>query len=171
MDRGGNWGKEKTYANHKEHTGKNSIWHGVKDCQERSSHCPNKSQPHHKVTDALLDNCLGSDHGAADLRIFPLGGGDNAQSSRVDSERVGMDGRLGHETVGHGEPQDSGNERGAAQEEEVPVKTTGFLQWKLSGLGRNAADVLEWYVNKHGVRWKDQKIAGSVSHDRSRREA
>ena len=46
-----------------------------------------------------------------------------------------MDGGLGYEAVGHGDAEYTGDEGRAAQEEEVPVETGGFLEWEVAGLG------------------------------------
>lgn len=46
-----------------------------------------------------------------------------------------MEGRLGDEAVGEGEPEDSGYARGEAEQEDIPVETGGFAERELGALG------------------------------------
>lgn len=49
---------------------------------------------------------------------------------------------LRNQAVGHWEAEDAGDKGGAAEEKEVPVEATRLLEGVLSGLGRDATDVL-----------------------------
>lgn len=58
---------------------------------------------------------------------------------------------LRNQAVGHGNPDDTGDKGRISEEEEVPVESSGLLEWKLSFLGRQATDVLynTLYINRH----------------------
>jgi hypothetical protein len=96
------------------------------------------------MADSLLDDCRGCDDWlmlylaalAFFLCMYDLHAG------FVDGQRVGVDGGLGHEAVGHGKTQYTCDESGAAEEEEIPVETGGFFEGKLSGLGCETAYIL-----------------------------
>ena len=53
-----------------------------------------------------------------------------------------MDRRLGHEAVWEGDIDDAGDEARAAEEEEIPVKATGFFEGELLCLRGYAGLVL-----------------------------
>lgn len=137
----------------------------MQDDQKRPCHRADDSKTHEEVRDALLDHGGGFDDRAAEFGAFAFFGGDYVQLGFVDREGVGVDGGLVRcihgcvrgdlavenegvwmylwdETVGHWDPSDAGEKGRAAEEEEVPVESSGFLQRKLSCLRGEAAHVL-----------------------------
>lgn len=145
---------EDTYPNNEKHTGEYRRWHDVQDHQKRAGHSSNQSQAHQEVRDALLNHSGGSYDGATYLSTLSFGSRDDLQIRLIDRQRVcvnrclmvtqanenvRVDGLstwyrtkrdttyLWHEAVGHGQPENTRDKRGAAEEEEVPVESTGLL--------------------------------------------
>lgn len=106
---------------------------------------------------------------AAPGTVDRLGGGDDPQVGLVDCQRVGVDGGLcgfdpgeqnrlapgigsfcwaegeaylRDEAVWQRQAQNAGDKGRAAEQEKVPVETTGLLEGVLAGLRRDAAHVL-----------------------------
>lgn len=50
---------------------------------------------------------------------------------------------LWDQAIREGNPDDTGDERGAPEKEEVPVETSRLLQWELPRLCRQTADILK----------------------------
>lgn len=53
-----------------------------------------------------------------------------------------MNGRLRHQAVGQRKANDTANEAGAAEEEEIPVEACRLLEWVLTSLCSQRRDVL-----------------------------
>lgn len=86
--------------------------------------------------DTLLDHGGGLDDRRTSLgALAAFVGRDYFQFGLVEGQGVRVDGRLRDEAVGHGQAEDTGDEGGAAEEEEVPVEAAGLLERELAGLG------------------------------------
>ena len=91
---------------------------------------------------ALLDHRFCSDYWPSDLGSFAFLGGYDMEISYVDSQRVSMNWCLRYEAIGQRKSENAGHEGSTAKEEEVPVETAWLLQWKLSCLCTDTANVL-----------------------------
>lgn len=60
----------------------------------------------------------------------------------VVRERIGMNWCLRNKSIRHGQPNYTGYESGATEKEEVPMEPGWFLEWELTSLSGQAADIL-----------------------------
>lgn len=131
-----------TYPHDEEYASEYCGWHGMQNDQEGPCHSAPKRKTHKKMRNPLFYNRGSFYQRLTNLRYFVILGLDKIQTCFVIGERIGVDRRLRDQAIGHGQSNESRDERGTTKEKEVPMEAGRFLERKLASLRSETAHIL-----------------------------
>ena len=123
-------GLEGLHTHDEEQTREHTLGDEVEYDEERARHGAKGEEALGKVGDALFDDvgCF------VFIVAFGVGAFASVGHNRGHAKRLGVEWRLGDETIGEGETEESGYACGESEEKEIPVEAGRFLQRELSSL-------------------------------------
>lgn len=131
---------EATPANDEENPSKESSRYQVQDDQDRSCHCSDDGKAHEKMRYALLDHAFGNNVLLVDL--MAVARLDDFEYALVVSHAVGMHRSLRYKSIWQRDVDYPSNEACTSEQEEIPMKAAGFLEWELPRLCCDTALIL-----------------------------
>jgi hypothetical protein len=102
--------------------------------QQWTGHSDEKQESLGEVADALFDDVI---RYSGDLVLVGLIG---IRDKLADAEAVGVEGCLRNEAVGKWNAEDTGDEGGKAEQEDVPMESGGFAQGEFGALRDEGGD-------------------------------
>lgn len=108
------------------------------------------------MRNALFNNCRSFNERLSNLSNIVIFRFDDVEARLIVGKRVSMHGSLRDEAVWHWKADNAGDEGGTAEEEEIPMEASGFLERELAGLSSQTRHIMVVVKQQHSQEAKRQ---------------